>query len=76
MLAGYLAGSTREYLIIEFVPLTDEKAVLLIKNKKTFHTSYTQAFFEDQFRQYFIIMDQATIPGTERVLYLMKKISA
>jgi hypothetical protein len=74
-LAAYLAGSTREWLIIEFVPLTDEKAAALVRNKKVFHTPYTAAFFEESFSGYFSIPDQAAIPGTERRIYLMKKIS-
>ncbi len=72
-LAAYLAGSTREWLVIEFVPLTDQRAAALVKNKKAFHSPYTVAFFEDQFSLHFTILDQAGIPGTDRIVYLMKK---
>jgi hypothetical protein len=75
-LAGYFAESTGKYLIIEFVPLEDEKAADLIKNKKNFHAPYTATWFEHEFGYYFHIERRLEIPGTGRVLYLMKKIGA
>lgn len=60
------------YLIIEFVPLADPKAQALIKYKSQSHP-YNEETFENSFRLYFIIEKKEMIPGTERVMYQMKK---
>ncbi len=64
---------TKKHLIIEFVPLEDEKAQQLIANKSTFHKPYDIAFFKECFLNYFEIENEEIIPGTERVLFKMKK---
>jgi len=68
-----LAYLAKKYLIIEFVPLNDEKSQQLIANKKNYHTPYDAASFENYFSSYFEIEKKQTIPGTERILYRMKK---
>jgi hypothetical protein len=45
----------------------------MIRNKKTYPGPYDQPAFEAHFRAWFTIERQTTIPGTERVLYLMRK---
>jgi hypothetical protein len=71
--ARYFAELTNEWLIVEFVPLSDEKAQQLIRNKSVWHEPYDSAAFENAFGEYFSIGHRAAIPGTDRVLYRMKK---
>ncbi|GGA87028.1 hypothetical protein GCM10011511_07650 [Puia dinghuensis] len=73
MLAGYIARLTRAHLIVEFVAATDEKAILLTRNKPGFHKPYNANAFEQEFGRYFTIIRRTPIPGTERILYLMRK---
>ncbi|MHA4807754.1 hypothetical protein ACX0G9_06595 [Flavitalea flava] len=72
-IAACFADLTREYLIIEFVPVTDPKTSELIKNKTGIHHPYDSFSFENTFGNYFTLVKQLKIPGTERVLYLMVK---
>jgi hypothetical protein len=73
MVAGYFAELARQWLIIEFVPLSDEKCVELLRNKPVYPGPYEQSAFEAIFGVLFTIERQAVIPGTNRVLYCMKK---
>ena len=73
MIAEYLAALTHAYLIIEFIPVTDEKAKDLLRNKTAPHHTYDLSGFQDHFKRFFSIEKSALIPGTERVLFLMKK---
>jgi len=70
---GYFATMTTGWLIIEFVPVEDEKAQELIRNKDRWHQPYDAPSFEQYFGEYFSIGKKSRIPGTERTLYLMKK---
>jgi len=72
-IADYLTSLTTDYLIIEFVPLEDEKAQELIRNKETFHKPYDAASFKEQLARHFSIEREAPVPGTARILFLMKK---
>jgi hypothetical protein len=72
-IARYLAELTKNRLIIEFVPLTDEKARELIRNRAVWHTPYDAEAFERCLGEYFHIEARSVIPGTERILYRMKK---
>ena len=71
---GLLAELTTGYLIIEFIPIGDEKAQELVRSKSRFHLPYDIPYFEDCFGTHFTIEEKQVIRGTERVLYLMKKI--
>jgi hypothetical protein len=68
-----LFASVSKQLIIEFVPKWDAKTQLLLQNKKDIYTSYSIEEFEKIFSAVFSIEKKEPIPGTERVLYLMKK---
>ncbi|HWJ03677.1 MAG TPA: SAM-dependent methyltransferase, partial [Verrucomicrobiae bacterium] len=61
-------------LIIEFVPLTDEKVQLMLQRKQHTFGWYTKANFEEAFRPYFNILETVKIDSSERILYLMKAI--
>ena len=73
LIAGYLAELTLSRLIIEFIPVTDPKAMELTRNKPFAHGSYDNASFETEFGRFFTTERRAVIPGTERTLYLMRK---
>jgi hypothetical protein len=73
MIAGYLAGLTNAWLIIEFVPLTDEKSRQLVEHKRVYPAPYDGDSFEMHFAPWFTIERRAVIPGTERTLYLLRK---
>ncbi|MBN9380143.1 MAG: class I SAM-dependent methyltransferase [Chitinophagaceae bacterium] len=72
-LPPYFAILSTDWLIIEFVPLEDEKAQELIRNKDRWHIPYDVPSFERYFGECFSIERKSKIPGTERILYLMKK---
>ncbi|MES2850259.1 MAG: SAM-dependent methyltransferase [Bacteroidota bacterium] len=62
-------------LVIEFVPKKDEKVELMLKDKKDIYTTYNQQAFLTAFEKYFSVVDRKIIGNTNRVLFLMKKIS-
>ena len=72
-LPGFFAELTTGWLIIEFVPPEDEKAQQLIRNKGRWHLPYDASSFEQYFLEYFSIEQKSKVPGTESILYLMKK---
>ena len=72
-LAKMLASLTTNNLIIEFVPLNDEKAKQLVASKQNYHVPYDENAFENNFQPFFSIEKKQLIPGTGRSLYFMKK---
>ncbi len=71
--AALLSDLTRNYLIVEFVPLSDEKAQALIRNKDQYPKPYDETGFENCFAGHFSIEKKGAIAGSDRVLYLMRK---
>ncbi|HYF33595.1 MAG TPA: class I SAM-dependent methyltransferase [Chitinophagaceae bacterium] len=71
-LAGFFADITGKYLLIEFVPPTDPKVLIISRNRTATHR-YDAETFEQSFGRLFTILHKNTVPGTERVLYLMEK---
>ncbi len=61
------------FLIIEFVPKSDEKIRLMLAGKKDIYTQYNEANFTIAFQRYFTILEKETITTTGRNIYLMKK---
>lgn len=61
-----------EYLVIEFVPKSDSQVQRLLRSREDIFDRYTAAGFEEDFRNYFEIMEQTPVPESERILYLMK----
>lgn len=72
MIAAWLAPMGK-YLLIEFVPKTDEKVQLLLQNREDIFDNYTVTDFENLFSKNYTILLQEKITGTERILYLMEK---
>ena len=58
-----------KYLIIEFIPLEDEKSQQLISNKTAFHLPYDPLAFETEFNHFFEIERKELIFGTRRLSY-------
>lgn len=61
------------YLIIEFVPKTDEKIQLMLQNKEDIYENYTEEKFTAAFRYYYDILEKEPVGNSGRVLYLMRK---
>jgi len=68
-----LANLSRKALIVEFVPLSDPKSQQLIENKTEYHKPYDTNAFELCFSDYFQMERKEIIPGTDRILYRMKR---
>lgn len=62
-------------LIIEFVPKNDSQVQRLLLTREDIFPNYTKEAFEEEFKKYFIILSSCRIAHSERVLYLMQKIS-
>lgn len=62
-----------QFLIIEFVPIEDEKVRFMIAQKPMDYSSYDHHNFESSFGAYFSIEKSENIAGSRRTLYLMKK---
>jgi ribosomal protein L11 methylase PrmA len=62
-----------QHLIIEFVPKSDSQVQRLLLTRKDIFGNYDQVHFEQAFSEYFLIIRQDNIPGSERTLYLMQK---
>ncbi len=72
-IAEMLSQFSEHYCITEFVPTNDEKVQLLIKNKQRDFLHYTEDRFTNALEQYFKIIKQFKLEGSERILYLLKK---
>jgi hypothetical protein len=70
-IAEYLSALGRR-LVIEFVPKSDEKAQQLLATREDIFTGYSREAFETAFEQWFEVEGVQEMPGSERVLYLMR----
>ena len=73
-IAELLAKFNSKYLIVEFVPIQDSKVKLLIKNKQSKFSSYTQENFTEALLQYFKLLEIKKIEGSDRELLLLEKL--
>jgi hypothetical protein len=71
-IAGWLQPMAG-YLIIEFVPKTDEKVQLLLQNRKDIFNDYSAGDFKTAFAGAFQIIKEEEIGNTGRILFLMKR---
>lgn len=72
-LADLFKRTCIKYLIIEFVPKTDEKIQLMLTGKKDIYTAYTEENFRITFEKYFTVTKQQAVGSSGRILYLMTK---
>jgi 2-polyprenyl-3-methyl-5-hydroxy-6-metoxy-1,4-benzoquinol methylase len=61
------------YLIIEFIPKSDEKVKLLLQNRKDIFDSYNIDDFRSIFAAAYQILKEEKVGNTGRVLFLMKR---
>jgi hypothetical protein len=71
MIAEYF-GSLAHWALVEFIPRTDPKAMLLLDSRQDPFESYTQERFEHEFSAVFHVEAKALISGSERYLYLLR----
>ena len=64
---------SEKQVIIEFIPITDEKVQFLIKDKQREYSDYTEEGFMIALEQYFKIKEKTRLEGSERILYLLEK---
>jgi hypothetical protein len=64
---------SEKQVIIEFIPITDEKVQFLIKDKQREYSDYTEEGFAIALEQYFQIKERIQLDGSERILYLLEK---
>jgi ribosomal protein L11 methylase PrmA len=62
------------YLIIEFIPKTDSQVKRLLQSRNDIFKDYNTKCFEMSFEQFFSIKGKKSLPNSERIIYLMKKI--
>ena len=70
-IARYFSSLSR-YLIIEFVAKNDSQVRRLLATRDDIFPDYSVDGFETAFQDYFEIQGKKPIPGTERILYLLK----
>ena len=73
VVADFMA-SAGKWLIIEFVPKSDSQVKRLLATRKDIFDRYTEDGFEEAFTRRLTIAEKAPIPGSERTLYLFKRI--
>ena len=73
MLAAFFAGICN-WLIIEFVPKADSQVQRLLRSREDIFPGYTQERFETEFGRHFQVCQKRGIAGSDRTLYLMKKL--
>ena len=72
MIAEFLAGLARRWLVVEFVPKSDPKTRLLLSSRVDIFPSYSREGFERAFRERFSVESVDPVEDSERVLYLMR----
>jgi ribosomal protein L11 methylase PrmA len=70
-IAHFLSKLCRS-LIIEFVPKSDSQVEKLLETRQDIFEEYDLVNFERAFSEFFVIQEREAIPGTDRVLYLMR----
>lgn len=60
-------------LIIEFIPMQDNKIQMMLNSKKDIYAGYNEQNFLAAFEKNFTIIERKEINTTNRILFLMKK---
>ena len=61
------------WLLIEFVPKSDPKVQLLLSTRTDIFDSYTEDNFKSIFSQYYSLMQEVTLPDSDRKLFLFQR---
>jgi hypothetical protein len=59
---------------VEFVPKSDSQVRRLLATRKDIFSTYTVEGFEQAFALYFSLVEKTPIPGSDRVMYLFKRL--
>lgn len=62
-----------EYLIIEFVPKQDSQVKRLLSSRLDIFPDYNPEGFKQAFSEYFAILDEKPVQGSQRTMYLMQR---
>ena len=62
-----------EYLIIEFVPKQDSQVIRLLSSRLDIFPDYTLEGFKNAFSEYYTIVNEKPVQGSERTMFLMKR---
>lgn len=73
VIADFFRRLSRKWLIVEFVPKTDEKIQLMLSGKKDIYEGYSEELFESVFNKYYRILKKQPIGASGRSVYLMIK---
>ena len=73
-IADFLDSICLKFLIIEFIPKSDSQVQRLLSTREDIFYDYTQKKFEEELGKNFKIQESIKVKGSERTLYLMKKI--
>lgn len=61
------------WLLIEFVPKSDPKVQLLLKTRADIFDTYTEENFKRSFSQFYSLIQEASLPESDRKLFLFKR---
>lgn len=61
-----------EFLIIEFVPKQDSQVIRLLSSRLDIFPDYTLEGFKKAFSEFYSIVDEKPVQGSERTMFLMK----
>lgn len=67
-------SSLSEHLILEFVPKSDSQVKKLLATREDIFRNYDEESFEKEFSNFYTILKQEKIEGSERTLYMMKRV--
>ena len=67
------ASFSNEYLIVEFIPITDNKVQILLKDKIINLFNYNEIYFTDSLTRSFNLKEVISLKDTERRLFLFEK---
>lgn len=71
-IASFFA-SVSNFLIIEYVDKQDSQIQKMLLNREDIFWDYTNETFENEFSEYYNILQKEHLPNTHRILYLMEK---
>ena len=72
-IAELFAMFSTQYLIVEFIPITDNKVQFLIKDKTINLMDYDEIQFHKALSNWFTIQESIGLKETDRTLYLLEK---
>jgi ribosomal protein L11 methylase PrmA len=73
MIAALFSQIAGKYLVLEFVPKSDEKVKAMLAHRNDIYDDYSAAGFETACTEYFELMEKKVLNMSERILYLWQK---